>query len=1078
MTNKYSSQIHDGQHMDEHGIDNLAAMAWPNKEVRVQGRELHHIQTEALNRDARLASMDRRDGDVVSGTTPSIHDIDGDDTKLEVRLSAHKIYAQGDVRKLPAQTLIIPKQDLVTIGLRLVRGTITPNDNPNIRGPIPGTSSYGRDGADRITITPTWGYEGDGLTTPLYPVYPVRDGTTQTPSKDIDYSWLDSDRRYDRATNGQRGYVTKGLNVIAQGLAEGKQLFTVKGGEVTVFGHRQERNADIELSIAEEPDLLDVTDESHTFEDAGDGSCTIRLNRGPISSIQDVTIVKEVPVQITRGQGDIDPINLTSVFNITSIVYGATSYDKNVHFEREGDTVKWLTPTRPDVDENYTAVVRHRVKVVPEIIDRFSIKVTGALDETEILVDYKAKLARIDAITINRKGDLHYIKGNSALSEPRQPSTPNDELLLAYIQNDWGQAPTIHDQRILSMSYQQHAANNALQLEILDNQNRLFSLLDILSTEPGKIRHSFIEHARDNNQRDEGLQQTAVITEGAIRLGMRLTEHHIAHGVTMLPFQHVTIAANLRITSSHKINPYRSLARLPAQMTLTPAADLWTDRQTVWATPDVSEIVAGSGDVVANVNLQANIEVVGSTQVRAEFVRVRNISVKLDGFAAGEELEEFSFAGMPIVLPDPVPSADQNGILTFSFDIPPNIPAGKKSVEAIGKAGTPSSGVYPSEGVTTVEELRLAATLSTERTTASVTNITNVTQITNVTNVQNRDPQAQSFATQEARMISGVRWHLSEVGDTDNPIMVQLRGMSEGGQPTARAFAEDIVSGAKLTAGWKDSHFNAPVFNDQGQRRAFAWLTADADHSLSKAVQGELDQNSEPVGGEPFPGGTNFDGADNATWLAHPDRDVSMEILAAEFTQTEMEVDLTTLENITLTGLVVRAGVETPGIGTSLDFIAVEENGTRHILTPNIFKHLGKRIADQNLVIKARLRGSRTISPTLFGDIQVITDDQIDASTYIGRRMSVDANSKIRAVVRAHIPSGASVIAKVGAPDAWQGMTQDGQAVPVGNDFFEYRYTLTGFTDNELRLFLELNGSPAARPTVDSAWVSDLYTGA
>lgn len=77
------SIFHDDKHTDQHdGLEHLAGMAWPDDEVIVQSRELHHMQSEPRRRDARLAAMDRRDGTVVMGTAPSLNEVDGNETVL------------------------------------------------------------------------------------------------------------------------------------------------------------------------------------------------------------------------------------------------------------------------------------------------------------------------------------------------------------------------------------------------------------------------------------------------------------------------------------------------------------------------------------------------------------------------------------------------------------------------------------------------------------------------------------------------------------------------------------------------------------------------------------------------------------------------------------------------------------------------------------------------------------------------------------------------------------------------------------------------------------------------------------
>lgn len=301
------------------------------------------------------------------------------------------------------------------------------------------------------------------------------------------------------------------------------QTFSVGAGDLTAHGHRLDRLFDTELAILEDATLNIIDQESQVFVDSGGGDSVITLNHSPIAAVTKATVVKTSTEQLTRSVLADDPIGVDSVFEIIDVTQGATTFIQDTDYSLVGDKVHWITgENQPTSGQSFDVEILYREDVIPSLITDTQITLQGGVIGTEAQITYTVKLPRIDAIAIDRQGNISYVRGSSPTLNPRAPQVPATDLVLCHVINDWFGAPQILDKRIMNRSYQEQQAHAELTLKILDNQNELFSLHDIQANDPAKARTSFIDHFSNDDQRDAGLSQNASISEGALRLGMDL----------------------------------------------------------------------------------------------------------------------------------------------------------------------------------------------------------------------------------------------------------------------------------------------------------------------------------------------------------------------------------------------------------------------------------------------------------------------------------------------------------------------------------------------------------------------------
>jgi hypothetical protein len=118
-------------------------------------------------------------------------------------------------------------------------------------------------------------------------------------------------------------------------------------------------------------------------------------------------------------------------------------------------------------------------------------------------------------------------------------------------------------------------------------QQRLES--DINLREAGAKKGLFVDPFTSDTLRDQGVQQSAAIVNGELTLSVSAPSvnsmsHDVATPAT-LAYDLVPVLEQTLRTGSMAVNPYMAFDPLPAEVTLTPAVDQWSNISTQWASP-------------------------------------------------------------------------------------------------------------------------------------------------------------------------------------------------------------------------------------------------------------------------------------------------------------------------------------------------------------------------------------------------------------------------------------------------------------------------------------------------------------
>lgn len=1031
-----------------------------------QAAEENEESTILRGKISRVGDMVARAGDRVSGAGIVV-DIDAQTATL----AAGEIYVRGDVRPVPAAVLSsVPVEGDVAIGVYLNTSYVDHEDDATLVGLHPGSVAEGEDGAVREVVTLTWGFAGDGGQGTFYQVYLLRDGyvVDQTPPPSLS-GINQAIGVYDREAHGN--YIARGCEVLALGTdGAGNQVFSIAEGSANILGAKRTRNVATRHVQAEEPDLRAVDNEPHTFGDGGSGTAVIEVNRTPINGVTSVIVTKQATEVIVRGgtANGSDLLSNSSVTTIVSVVQGETTFTATTDYVRDGDRVSWAPGgTEPAASSSYTVTYQYLAAVTPDAVSATSVTVTGGVTDTAVFIDYTHKLPRFDRICLDEAGNIVYLKGLSAIEQPRAPRVPSTLLALAVVKNDWFGTPTVENTgtRAIPFETQTRFFNRLVEMIGLASEDRLKS--DIALNQPVAKYGIFVDPFENDRYRDAGVSQNGAVFQGSFQLPVEESFQQIAIAEPVsLDFTEVIAVSQEWVTGCMKINPYQNFTPPPPRMRISPAQDFWVETNEVWSSPATQVFGNGNASRVVSTEVITSVET-----VTARFLRQIEVNFTIEDFGNGEELTELTFDGIDVTPAGPL-TANSEGVVTGSFTIPANVAAGTRLVRATG--GTPdreTGAIFTGQGrIDTIRRQQLT-TVEQFQQVQQPTWSTLEWQIFNGL----RDPLAQSFALDQSQHISGVDVKFCAIGDRSKPCSLQLVTM-ENGFPTTEVLAQARIDmGPVIVGQWTPFNFPVPVYVPTGQQFAFVVMTDDADHSLSIASREGFDAVQQKfVGAQPYTVGVLFSSSNRQTWTPHQDDDLTFRLRAARFAPTTKTIPLGTFAVTEMSDLIIEAGVYLPTDATRVLF-EVQPAGENAVLIEPGAVWERSTFFTGNVTVKALLSGSTMVSPVMGRDALMIKGVTQATGVYVSRVFEIGENKTVNIELGTRIPAGATLTVSLddGEGGGWTPVAQTSARV-LTDGSLERLFQKTEWAGPNARVKLEYAGTTPAhgaavvRPTAFS----------
>jgi len=1047
-----------------------------------QGAEINEVQSIVKRRNRRVGNLIAKDGDRISGA-----DIVVDVDAGTVNVAAGRIYVAGDVREIAAASFTdVPMTGEVTVGVRLVSTVITEAEDPSLLGVHPGSESEGEPGAARVTEQIVWALPDDGGDGAFFAVYLIKDGAAldQMPPPALS-GVISQIALYDRDANGN--YIVDGCEVVALGKTGSSQVFSIGAGTANIQGFKRIREASIRHAEPETPDLDAIAAEPHTFTGPTGGSSVVTVSRPPVAAVSSAIVVKRITEVVTRGPipGGSDDLQFSSVVEIESVVQGMTTFPPS-SYALAGDAVSWAPAgSEPAASSTYSVTYLYNAAVVPDAVTDTTVTVSGGVNGRPVLLSYTSKLPRIDLLCMDIMGRPVYVKGISARNGALAPIPPSNLLKLAEVRNTWLGTPEVNSNGTRNYTYDEQRRLFNRLITMLDQFDRSEAERDILAREPVSKSGIFTDTFVDDFYRDQGEPQTAAVNQGVLQLAVDdVLMQLVGTSVLTLNYTEEVVVSQDKRTSSMKINPYDNFTVMPAGLTLSPAVDFWTEEQTEWTSPVTRQFTAAPGQPPGRSVLN---EVTQIRRVNAVNLRQIQVSLLIEGFGVGEELETLTFDGVNIKPPG-TQVADGDGEISLTFTVPANVPVGRRRVLAEGAAGSFAEAIYVGEGtidITTMRRVTLVARAApSAKPPTVVTNvIQNVTVINQMTNpVVERssrlagdsnsaadpgpDPLAQTFTLPEPRHIVGVNFRFTAIGDRSKGVRVQLARV-QNGYPSNEVLAEAFINMQTQNVGdLVQARFRAPVFCPSDREFCFVILTADDTHKVAISQLGDVDVVTQTrVSSQPYTVGVLFSSSNRVTWTPHQDADLHFEVVAAKFAPATRVVNLWTGAFDTISDILVRGAVEIPTDAARFRYELVRATGQVIPLAPGQTWEFAEYVSEE-VTLRAVLEGSDTISPVLYPGTLLIGGRIRTSGDYVTRLFPMGSAVKVAALFAAFQPAGSTITVECDAgDDDWTALSAVGSDF-LGGGWSEPKYEKASFTAAQGRIRITMTGGPGSRISV------------
>lgn len=566
----------------------------------LQSAELNELQSSSEDKLRRVTDSLFLDGNVLKGGDIVL---DGVNCLCE----AGSIYLNGLVRRTAERAFVLPQVDSIQVGLFLVETVVSPSDDVGLRDPAITAYNQQEDGASRLRVTVSWGYEDEpGKSGHFYSVYRIEDGVVLNHAAPPQVNATDlAITRYDRQSTGGF-YVASGMEVKRLADEGDTQVYSLGAGEARVNGvelvYRQARR----FAFTPTSSTDEIIAELFRVTEATGSNQVVTLARSPLAAVSRVSCVRRVTETVIKGVASgIDTLAHTSIIAIESVTQGATTFIAGTHYTHPANTsnIDWSTggsTDDPDPGSQYTVVYRFNASFTPTSLTDNGFTVTGTtkdaqnrdlllVNDTDITVDYTYKIPRYDILCLNESGQFVMIVGVPSTQRARVPSIPAGLLRLALIYQTWDSNATLTNVavRMVPMS-ELNAINTRIDtLFALMAEERL--VLNMTVRDNTAKKGVFSDPFFDDDLRDQGLDQDAAIFRTELTTGVTTYPftQSLPTDVTLnMSLEAARVAVNQPLrTGSMLVNPYDSYAAMPGVATLYPAVDFWTEFQTNWLSP-------------------------------------------------------------------------------------------------------------------------------------------------------------------------------------------------------------------------------------------------------------------------------------------------------------------------------------------------------------------------------------------------------------------------------------------------------------------------------------------------------------
>jgi hypothetical protein len=920
----------------------------------------------------------------------------------------------------------------------------------------------------------------------------------------------------------------------------------VDGGKAYVLGYQVYKPTGVRTHIDKAMTFKSILNES-VYYDAK--TQKVPLANAGVKSVDNVSasvsISQETVARGTSANGT-DFVKNNSVTRISKVYTSDKTYVEGTDWKlKDGQSVSWEADgeeppvgTTYFVDYTYTKIMAKGVdyKVSNDgtgdsavtYIDFNGMSGVKPVDQTIMFTNYTHYLARIDLVVLDADGNFIVKAGQPDILRKVAPPNHLDPLtlriatILIYPNSDTTVATDVAIER-LSMEdlgkmrtrvedLEYNQAINYLDKAAMDNENPVYlrgvfsdgflSLEKYDATNPdAKIAFSF-----------EDGEITLPYTSTSKTIPSLLQDEKLQHlwgRLVTAPFTEEPSITQLQATEAMNVNPYAVYSKM-GTLQLSPSADNWIseDKITVnttdttsmtlpmwwnhtsesWAASAAqkySNIVLDNGAVFGNsmgsnaFNGTITTNAGTSTkQSMIEYMRELEVSFTAQNLPFNANNLELTFDGVHVnVTPldgyrkggdAGTAMANADGTFKGKFTIPGGIRCGTREVMLANKDCTASTTFVAQGTLKTTTETILRTRVS----------------------ISYQDPLAQSFSFTTARVVSSLGLYFASKSATDG-LIVQVRGVTEGGQPNKTIYAESTMTASQIKVSDDSSAqtkvlFDDPLMCDANVEYCIVIITDSNEYTMWIATMGQdlIDDPSTTVTANPYTTGVLYSSSNASAWTIHQSSDLKFVIYTASFNETAtMEFD--TIQNMKSDTVVLLSTYLTPdSTGCAWEAKIVMDNEATNITVDNKswepIANYATLEADEivrEVKLRATFKANKYMSPLLsLEDMLFVGFTTALEGSYISRTIDLaDAPfNNIKLQYDAFLPTGTSVTPKWSKDggNTWTKFTTSPtikSAGTLGFNTFKYNETVTTGTDtfNSFKIRLDmLTANSFSRPRV------------
>lgn len=837
----------------------------------------------ALNEGAtnfNLTYVKAESGDTATAWNLADADVDmndkGDRNKI-MRVLDGYIFLDGQIRKFNQTDIGITGIGKETIGVKLDESPITAQDDNSLLDPATGVPSQWAVGADRLQYDVELTYN-DTTATDLFV---LQDGKTDNDVVKPDYAKL-NDMLAKRTNDESGSYRVEGLNLWSKTDQHDSSVVDVivDAGTAYVLGYQIIKGNPTTITVPKAVGTEDMKDEVFIYFEKS--SVSGQLANQPVQTVNRVSgnVLASQEAVNRNSSTAVNDVLKNQAYQIDKVTWTDTkkkvhTYEQGVDFKLvNGNELTWdMTDRAQEPPQGATYYVDYEYqKIFKENTDYRVIYSGNAENETaqvtfanmtgdkpiegsQVHVSYTYFLARVDAITLDKKGDFTLIQGQPAKLPSAQAPTRLDPLTLriGYVTVFPNSDKAICQQSTVTRIPFIGLQDLVSRVDILEKNSEQSALnaSSMINQDPVTLANTFSDNFTAIDKADVGnraFTASYLFDQGAITVPVKASTalqpnlldtasqiHKFSHMVTT-PFTERILASQENATGTKNVNPYQ-VFRVLGQLKINPEVDNWIDEKNTMITTSngVDQNVTqgrwwvawdenGSGTSQSQKDLDNQVTLddgrnlgqlldsgigwgaqnsysgtvtknLGTRTVESEaqYIRPQTVSFKAENLIPLEDNLEMKFDNQHV---DVTPAYGYGAGTT------------KGTIKANSNGIAEGSFMIPDGIKTGVREVVLSnpnvSATTTYTAQGTVRNNQNMVQRSRVT-VNFSDPLAQSFGVEEDSIITSVDLYFATKPESNSEtdttgkvhrsdIIVQLRTLGDEGSVSRTILAETTLS--------------------------------------------------------------------------------------------------------------------------------------------------------------------------------------------------------------------------------------------------------------------------------------------